>query len=106
MQFYNVICCFLWYLLYFYFIYEFIFNVLEFLIITPPQKLVLAREATIRNNMVCVKTACNSLLHMVILGTSFNKKLPLPVKWSFDVYFSFDRSMALLVRFVHKVCLK
>ena len=35
MQLYNVICCFLWYLPYFYPIYEFKFNVLVFLTMAP-----------------------------------------------------------------------
>ena len=46
MQFYNVICCFLWYLPYFYSLYEYKFNVV-FLIVAPLQKLVLASGATI-----------------------------------------------------------
>ena len=55
MQFYNVICCFLWYLPYFYPIYEFKFNVLVFLIMAQPQKLVLAPGATIPDNTVTPK---------------------------------------------------
>ena len=42
MQFYTIICCFLWYQPYLYPIYEFKFNILVFLIMVPPQKLVLA----------------------------------------------------------------
>ena len=51
-QFYNVTCCFLWYLLYFYPKHEFKFYVLVFLIMAPPEKLVLAREDTIQRNTV------------------------------------------------------
>ena len=61
MQFYNVIWCFLWYLPYFYPICEFKFNILISLIMAPPQKLVLAPGATIRDNTVSklVLTAIN-----------------------------------------------
>ena len=55
MQFYNVTCCFLWYLPYFYPLYEFKFNVLVFLFMGPPQKLVLAPGVTIRHNTVFQK---------------------------------------------------
>ena len=54
MQFYNVICCFLWHLPYFYSIYEYKFNILVFLIMAPLRKLVLALRATIRDNTVNV----------------------------------------------------
>ena len=54
MEFYNVICCFLWYLPYYYPIYEFKFNILVFLIMAHPQNLVLPPRATIRDNMVIV----------------------------------------------------
>ena len=61
-QFYNVIRCFLWYLPHFYPRYEFKFNVLVFLIMAPPQKLVLAPGATIRDNTVhCIVSNCGSL---------------------------------------------
>ena len=40
MQFYNVICCFLWYLPYLYPVYELKFSILVFLFLGPHQKLV------------------------------------------------------------------
>ena len=53
MQFYNVICYFLWYLPYFlYPICEFKFNVLVFLNMAPPSNIDLGPGATIRNNTV------------------------------------------------------
>ena len=58
MQFYNVTCCFLWYLPHIYPIYEFKFNVLVFLIMAPPQRLVLAPGATIRDNTVTCIFRC------------------------------------------------
>ena len=52
MQFYTIICCFLWNQPYFYPIYEFKFNILVFSIMAPPKKLALAPGATIRDNTV------------------------------------------------------
>ena len=52
MQFDNVICYLLWYLLYFYPIYEFKFNILVFLIMTHPQKFLMVPGTTVQDKMV------------------------------------------------------
>ena len=54
MQFYHVICCFRWYLPYFYPIYEYKFNDLVFLTTAPFQKLVLVPGSTIRDLPFCL----------------------------------------------------